>query len=119
MRGLEPPLSEGSRDADKLAEVVQALIRRLDIAETAVGDSEGKIAALEAAQAPNRFIMNCASGVWHNSRDHSAGKLCYTACGWQYTGLHFVVQTKLPLSLSRKSLCGTCLPSHRLLADKV
>ena len=45
----------------------------------------------------------------------SAGKLCYTACGWQCTGLQFEVRATLPEGLKHRAMCGTCLPVTRLL----
>ena len=99
-----------------LAKTMASLINRLDQADIAYLEAEQRIASLEENCAPLKYICNVASGVWHYSRDHAAGKACYTACGWKYTGLQFEVKCALPDGLSHKEVCGTCLPAKRLLA---
>ena len=101
----------------KLLKVLNSLIDRLDKADGFKESCVDRLAALEAAATPIRFIMNCASNVWHISRDHIAGKSCYTACGWQYTGLHFEASIEMPTTISHKAICGSCMPAERLLAS--
>ena len=107
--------SSTAHSLDKLGKVVVDFVRRLDSAEEARQVCIDRIDALEAKASRNQFILNCTSGVWHFTRDHCAGKHCYTACGWQYTGLQFDVRASLPEGLKHKAVCGTCLPATRLL----
>jgi len=97
--------------------VLSRLIERLDSAVATSSANEDRLAALEKALAPSKYIKNCSSGVWHHTREHAAGARCFTACGWQYTGLQFIAQPELPALLSHKVMCGTCLPASRLLAS--
>ena len=108
------PDSSGDK---KLFKVIADLAARLDKADSIKELYENRLVTLEASAAPVRFIMNCASRMWHISRDHIAGKSCYTACGWQYTGLHFEASLELPENSSHKVICGTCMPAERLLAS--
>ena len=116
------PSAAGSATTDdsgnrKLLKVVADLIARLDKAESLKDSFDSRLTELERSAAPARYIMNCSSGVWHLSRDHIAGKPCYTACGWHYTGLHFEAVVKLPAEIAHKMMCGTCMPAQRLLAS--
>ena len=77
---------------------------------------EQRIASLEAITAPSQFIRNTTSGMWHLSRDHRAGRVCCTACGWTYTGAHFEVSHAMPSTVPHKFMCGTCLPKMRIEA---
>ena len=97
-------------------EFMNKLVSRLDKAERDKSELECRIVRLEAENAPKKHIRNCASDIWHLTRDHSAGIQCYTACGWRYTGLPFELRTILPENLTHKQLCGRCMPAHRLLA---
>jgi len=109
------PSASTAQSLDKLGKVVLEFVSRLDKAEEARQACIDRIDALEAGASRNQFILNWSSGVWHFTRDHCAGKLCYTACGWQYTGLQFEVRATLPEGLKHKAVCGTCLPATRLL----
>ena len=109
------PSASTAQSMDKLSKVVLEFVRRLDKAEESRQECVDRIDALEAGASRNQFILNWSSGVWHFTRDHCAGKLCYTACGWQYTGLQFEVRATLPEGLKHKAVCGTCLPATRLL----
>ena len=115
-----PPASSSRSDLigdKKLLKVLNILTERLDKSDGFKESCDNRLAALEASAAPIRFIMNCASNIWHISRDHIAGKSCYTACGWQYTGLHFEATTEMPTDISHKAICGSCMPAERLLAS--
>ena len=101
----------------RLLKVLADLVNRLDKADGIKEIYDSRLAALEASAAPVRYIMNCASNMWHVSRDHIAGRSCYTACGWQYTGLHFEASVELPANSSHKVICGTCMLAERLLAS--
>ena len=75
-----------------------------------MSERDQRVAALEAITAPSQFICNMTSKVWHQTREHRAGHVCYTSCGWTYTGLQFEVAHALPASVPHKLICGTCLP---------
>ena len=89
---------------------------RLDKAIAAFDEREQRLALLESAVAPFKYIRNCSSGVWHFAREHVAGHVCFSACGGQYTGVQFDVSLSLPCNISPQMLCGTCLPKSRLEA---
>ena len=115
-----PSASSSSTDTvgdKKILKVLNILTERLDKSDGFKELCNDRLIALEASAAPVRFIMNCTSNIWHISRDHIAGKSCYTACGWQYTGLHFEASTEMPANISHKSICGSCMPAERLLAS--
>ena len=99
-----------------LAKSIGELSRRLDKSIAAFDEREQRLSSLEAAVAPIKYIRNHSSGVWHHTREHAAGRVCYTACGWNYTGLSFDISTDLPSNTSHKFLCGTCLPKSRFEA---
>ena len=74
-----------------LMKAIGDLSGRLDGALATLCEREQRIASLEAIMAPSQFICNVTSGMWHLTRDHRAGHVCYTSCGWTYTGAHFEV----------------------------
>ena len=113
--GLESSFSS-SQPPRSVARAVHELSAKLDKAVAIIEDRDARMSALEATQSPVQYIRNCASDVWHFTRAHRAGQLCYTACGWQYTGMHFDVMCELPNIANHKQFCGTCLPAHRLRA---
>lgn len=106
-------VSAASQCSDSLVRAVGNLSSRLDEALAAMSEREQRIAALEAITAPSQFIRNATSGMWHVSREHRAGCVCYTACGWTYTGAHFEAAPDMPSTVPHKLICGTCLPTLR------
>ena len=99
-----------------LLKAISDLGNRLDSALEALSEREQRIESLEARVAPSQFICNITSGMWHHTRDHRAGLVCYTSCGWTHTGAHFEVSHALPSPVSHKLMCGTCLPKMCLEA---
>ena len=103
----------------KIDKLLAVLVARIDKAEALSAIKDDRLAVLEEANAPRQFIRNCSSGYWHNTREHCAGRMSHTICGWLYTGHEVEVRTVLPEGLSRKMICGTCLPALKLLASSV
>ena len=101
----------------RLNKVIVELAARLDKAEAFANAGEDRLASLELQVAPIKFVRNVASGIWHQTLEHTAGAICTTNCGWQYTGMRFESVSFLDPSLSHKELCGTCLPALRLRAS--
>lgn len=85
-----------------LTKAITDLGARLDGALEAMSEREQRVAALEAITAPSQFIFNRTSKVWHQTREHRAGQVCYTSCGWTYTGLQFEVAHALPATVPHK-----------------
>jgi len=96
-----------------LLKAIGDLSGRLDSALETLSEREQGIESLEAIMAPSQLICNITSGMWHQSRDHRAGLVCYTSCGWTYAGACFEVSHALPSSVSHKYMRGTCLPKMR------
>ena len=69
-----------------LLKAIEDLSARLHAAMSAFDEREQRIASLEAKMAPVKYIRNHASGTWYYTREHCAGRMCYTACGWTYLG---------------------------------
>ena len=111
--------TSGAQVNGQLAKVMSDLLGRLDKAVALSQENEDRLSSLEKALSPCKFVLNCASHIWHHTREHAAGAHCYTACGWHYTGLRFVAQADLPEGLTHKQLCGRCLPALRLIASTV
>lgn len=53
--------------------------------------------------------VNLTSWVWHQTREHSEGRVGYAFCGWTYTGLE--VAHALPALSHTSSFVGHAFPS--------
>ena len=64
-----------------------------------------------------RYILNCASGVWHISTLHSseAPPVCWhTRCGWKYASSVFEQASEIPMEGTGVRCCNKCLPEATL-----